>query len=207
MSNYTPLNMSLILREGGAVDHRFIKPKRGSFDQVFFPFSIMVLIMSLSFYAVKLMVDITTVPTQATQEVVPPQKIMTQIVTKPTATVTPTPVPEKMYVELGSIQIAPDQIISTAREFYPNTSEADLISEAKYNILEWATLLKYYQEDKTLTDKLTIKDESPVATFGAVLKDLDILRRKFDNSDPDSSPELETLIDEFKNNTSIRLAP
>lgn len=207
MSNYTPLNMSLILREGGSVDTRFVKPKRGSFDQVFFPFSIMVLIMSLSFYAVKLMVDITTVPTQATQEVVAPDRIMNQIVTKPTATNTPTPIPEKMYAELGSILINSEQIIETAKEFYPNTSDAQLVSETKRNLLEWATLLKYYKEDKSVVDRLTIKDDSPVATYGAVLKDLDILRRKFDNTDPENISELETLITEFKKNTSIRLVP
>ncbi len=207
MSNYTPLNMSLLLREtGGGVDPRFIKKKGNSFDKVFFPFSIMVLVLSLSFYAVKLMVDITSVPTEASKDTMDPKVLMREVEIRPTITPTPTKSIEKMYKEIGSTVFDPDRVMATAKDFYPDMSEPEIIAMSKDNILQWAALHKYYQDDLSVTKKLTIDPAFPIATYGAVLKDLDIMKKKYQQDKPeDSQAGIHELVSEFLKNTIIRL--
>lgn len=206
MSNYTPLDMSLLLRETGGVDPRFVKKRGNSFDKVFFPFSIMVLVLSLSFYAVKLVADITTVPTEASRDTMDPKELMREVQIRPTITPTPTKSTERMYKEIGSTMLDPDRIIATAKDFYPDMSEDEVITMSKDNILQWATLYKYYQDDLSVTRQLTIDPAFPIATYGAVLKDLDIMKRKYQQDKPDDSQaSIQDLVGEFMNNTIIRL--
>ncbi|MFO0703809.1 MAG: hypothetical protein U0525_03740 [Patescibacteria group bacterium] len=207
MSNYTPLNISLLLRETGDIDPRFAKKKKGSFDKVFFPFSIMVLVLSLSFYAVKLMVDISSVPTQAETNV-DPRQLMRDVEYRPTVAPSPTEVPEKMIAQLGSITIDPERVLDTAKIFYPDLAENDVKKMSKKSILEWAALKKYFDQNTAVQKRLTIDTEYPIATFGAILKDLDTLKRAYSgNKGAESQEEIDNLIREYQSNTTITLEP
>jgi len=208
MANYTPLNISLLLRETGDIDPRFARRKKGSFDKVFFPFSIMVLVLSLSFYAVKLMVDITTVPTQASQQKLNPEDIMDEVVVRPTLTPSPTKTVEKMYSEIGSIILDSERIQTTSKDFYPDLDEAETIRTVKNSLLQWAALRKYYENDPLVSKRLTIDTSYPIATYGAILKDLDTLKRSFYANKADwSDSDMDNLIVEYEKNTTIKLEP
>lgn len=200
MSNYTPLDLSLFIRESDSRVQFPAKQKDG-FDKLFFPFSILVLLLSLSFYAIRLVIDISgpaikqdIAPTKAPSETV-------QELAKPT--ITPAPKAE-IYRNINEIQVDTTRLLSTAEAQYPSLSRTQLIDLVNKSLVEWAALRKYYTGDSLITAKLSLNTTEPVATFGAVLRDLGVLAAEYDKSKQRENTPVSALIDSFTQSSQIR---
>jgi len=200
MSNYTPIDISLLLRDGG-VGSMFEGNKKSGFDKVFFPFSITVLIMSLSFYAVKLIIDITNPankvliePSQA------PRAVITQFIPSPSAT----PIPAQVYQEVDGILIDKDRVTATAEAQYPNISNPQLVDLVNKSLIEWAALRNYYKDKPEVMSKLSLDVSYPVATFGAVLRDLGVMTTEHDTNTSEGQMSISSIIDSFIANSKMR---
>lgn len=200
MSNYTPLDLTLFIREGGSKMEFPAKQKDG-FDRLFFPFSILVLLLSLSFYAIRLVIDITG---PALKQDMAPSKAPIETVnelSKPTST--PAPVSE-LYEDINGIRIDKERMLATAEAQYPSLSRTQLIDLVNKSLIEWAALRQYYSEDATIGGKLALNTTDPVATFGAVLRDLGILAAEYDKSNARETTPISALINSYTENSLIR---
>jgi hypothetical protein len=200
MSNYTPLDLSLFIRESDSRVQFPAKQKDG-FDKLFFPFSILVLLLSLSFYAIRLVIDISgpaikqdIAPTKAPSETV-------QELARPTST--PAPKAE-IYRNINEIQVDTARLLSTAEAQYPSLSRTQLIDLVNKSLVEWAALRKYYTGNSLITAKLSLNTTEPVATFGAVLRDLGVLAAEYDKSKQRENTPVSALIDSFTQSSQIR---
>jgi len=200
MSNHTPLDLSLFIREGDS-KIRFPTENKDGFDKLFFPFSILVLLLSLSFYAIRLVIDITG-PT-IKQEALP-VKTPSETVNELTK-ISNTPTPVKQLVKyINGIQIDSESMLATAEAQYPSLSRTQLIELVNKSLIEWAALRHHYKDDTAVNEKLSLKTSDPVATFGAVLRDLGVLASEYDKSKQREVKPISALIDTFTENSTIR---
>ena len=202
MSHYTPLDLSLLLKEGGG--GMLFKPKkRDGFDQVFFPFAIIVLVMSLSFYAIKQATHVFSAnhKAQVAQPTESPRAIVTQFITQAPIS----PVSKQVYQDLNGILVDSDRIVSTAEAQYPNVSKAQLIDLVNKSLVEWAALRQYYEDDPKITKELSLTTDAPIATFGAVLRDVGTMVKEYDKSSSSySKPTIAALVEAYTINSNIR---
>jgi hypothetical protein len=180
---------------------QFPAKQKDGFDKLFFPFSILVLLLSLSFYAIRLVIDISgpaikqdIAPTKAPSETV-------QELARPTST--PAPKAE-IYRNINEIQVDTARLLSTAEAQYPSLSRTQLIDLVNKSLVEWAALRKYYTGDSLITAKLSLNTTEPVATFGAVLRDLGVLAAEYDKSKQRENTPVSALIDSFTQSSQIR---
>ena len=200
MSNYTPLDLSLFIREGDS-KMQFPTKQKDGFDRLFFPFSILVLLLSLSFYAIRLVVDITG---PALKQDISPTKAPSETVNELTrATSTPAPAPE-LYEDINGIRIDKERMLATAEAQYPSLSRTQLIDLVNKSLVEWAALRQYYSDNPDIAKKLSLSIADPVATFGAVLRDLGILAAEYDKSNARETTPISALIDSYTQNSLIR---
>lgn len=200
MSNYTPLDLSLFIRKGES-KVQFPRGERDGFDRFFFPFSILVLIMSLSFYAIRLVIDITG---PVLNQVAEPTKAPIQTAQE-FARITPTPtIPSFVYEDINGIRIDTEKMLATAEAQYPSLSRSQLIDIVNKSLVEWAALRQFYESDEDVVGKLSIDLTDPVATFGAVLRDLGVLASEYDKSKQRELRPISALIDSFTQNSLIR---
>lgn len=200
MSNYTPLDLSLFIRESDSRVQFPAKQKDG-FDKLFFPFSILVLLLSLSFYAIRLVIDISG---PAMKQDIAPTKDPNETVQE-FARPTSTPAPKaEIYRNINEIQVDTTRLLSTAEAQYPSLSRTQLIDLVNKSLVEWAALRKYYTGDPLITAKLSLNTTEPVATFGAVLRDLGVLAAEYDKSKKRENTPVSALIDSFTQSSQIR---
>jgi len=180
---------------------QFPTKQKDGFDRLFFPFSILVLLLSLSFYAIRLVIDITG---PALKQNVTPTTAPSEIVNELTrATSTPAPAPE-LYEDINGIRIDKERMLATAEAQYPSLSRTQLIDLVNKSLVEWAALRQYYSDDPDIGKKLSLNVTDPVATFGAVLRDLGILAAEYDKSNARETTPISALIDAYTQNSLIR---
>ncbi|MBP6993866.1 hypothetical protein KBB12_01335 [Candidatus Woesebacteria bacterium] len=200
MSNYTPLDLTLFIREGNS-KMDFPNKQKDGFDRLFFPFSILVLLLSLSFYAIRLVIDITGPALK--QDIMPAKAPIETVNELSRPTSTPAPVSE-LYEDINGIRIDKERMLATAEAQYPSLSRTQLIDLVNKSLIEWAALRQYYSEDATIGEKLSLNTTDPVATFGAVLRDLGILAAEYDKSNARETTPISALIDSYTENSLIR---
>ena len=201
MTNYTPIDLKLFIREGDS-RVRVMEKKRDGFDRLFFPFSLLVLILSLSFYAFRLVIDITSTPRNSgvAEPTKAPNAVMEELA-KPTST----PVAStQLYREINGVQVNTDLVLSTAEAQYPSLSRVQLIDLVNKSLVEWATLRQYYEDDDFITEKLSVQTDEPIATFGAVLRDLGVLAAEYDKDEKSAQTPVSALMDNFIRSSTIR---
>lgn len=201
MTNYTPIDLKLFIREG---DSRVQVPgkKRDGFDRLFFPFSILVLILSLSFYAFRLVIDVTG--SSGKNSVVEPTKAPSAVMkelTKPTNIPSPS---TQLYREIDGIRVNTDLVLSTAEAQYPSLSRTQLVDLVNKSLLEWATLRQYYEDDDFIIEKLSVQADEPIATFGAVLRDLGVLAAEYDKDEKSGQTPVSALMENFMRSSTVR---
>lgn len=200
MSNHTPLDLSLFIREGES-KIQFPADNKDGFDKLFFPFSILVLLLSLSFYAIRLVIDITG-PTM--KQEISPTKAPSETVNELTK-ISTAPTPAKQLVQyINGIQIDSENMLATAEAQYPSLSRTQLIELVNKSLIEWAALKHHYKDDASVNEKLSLNTSDPVATFGAVLRDLGVLASEYDKSKQREIKPISALIDSFTENSTIR---
>ncbi len=201
MTNYTPIDLSLFVREGDSRVRIGAKGKDG-FDRIFFPFSILVLILSLSFYAIRLVIDISSplVKPQTPEPTKAPSAVIRELA-GPTSTPSPA---DEVYRQINTIRIDTDLMLKTAEAQYPSLSGTQLVDLVNKSLVEWAALREYYEDDGFVTQKLTLQVEEPVATFGAVLRDLGVLASQYDKDKKSGQTPVSAVVDNFTNRSSIR---
>jgi hypothetical protein len=205
MPNYTPLNISAILRHNISKNNVSNIKNRKGFDGLFFPLSIVILLASLSFYGVRLVLDTAVNPADAVKLNSQPSDIMRAVVRrKPTLTPSAPAVSEQMYTKIGDVELDPQSLLKSAEDFYPDAPSIEIIKGVKNEVLRWATLRNYYRQNPSIRNGLTIDTFDKVATFGAVLKDLDYLRRRFFATASNDEKLLNEIVKEFVKNNQIK---
>ncbi len=201
MSNYTPLDLGLFIREGDS-KVRFPAGKRDAFDKLFFPFSLLVLILSLSFYAIRLVIDITG--PSINQSMIAPTKAPSETINEFRTTTTSPSQPTGVYQEVNGVRIDTERLLATAEAQYPSLSRTQLIDLVNKSLVEWAALKQYYEHDNVVEKKLSLNISDPVATFGAVLRDLGILAAEYDKSKKLDKKPISALVDTFTQSSKMR---
>lgn len=201
MTNYTPLDISLLLREGGG-GALFSPKKRDGFDRIFFPFALLILIMSISFYAVKQAISIFN---QNESSVVTPTESPRAVITQFAPLVSPTPTTLMVYQDLNGILVDSERMLATAEAQYPNLSKQELVELVNKSLVEWAALRVFYADNESVKKELTLQTDYPLATFGAVLREVGVMVKEHDsNTGEEKKPSIDALIEAFTANSSIR---
>ena len=110
----------------------------------------------------------------------------------------------EVYEDINGIRVDTDLILSTAEAQYPSLSRTQLIDIVNKSLVEWAALRQYYGEDSAVMEKLSLDINQPVATFGAVLRDLGVLASEYDKSSRREKTPISALIDTFTESVTIR---
>lgn len=201
MANYTPIDLSLFVKEGDT-RVRMGAQKRDGFDRFFLPFSILVLVLSLSFYALRLVIDMSSpmMRLQAPEPTQAPSAVINELKD-------PTMAPRRMsgvYGEINTIRVDKDLMLETAEAQYPSLSSVQLVDLVNRSLVEWAALREYYEDDDLVAKKLSVTVQEPVATYGAVLRDLGVLSSQYDQDPRSARTPVSAIVEEFTNRSNIR---
>ncbi len=204
--NYTPVDLQKYLN---AQPPSPKKPNGGkskfSFDKVIFPFSLAILLMSLTFYGVKYLVDFSsTTPKSSGSD---PLKVAAVVqpslapLQEPTATLAPD---QAVYAMIDQIQIDSAKVLESAKPLYPDLTPPQLIVQVNKDLIEWAAVRKYFQKDASLSASLRAQTNVPLTSFPDIKADVDQLVIIYNQDiSADRSP-LVQLVEEFKNNTTLK---
>jgi hypothetical protein len=200
--NYTPLDVSHILNEGKVGKMEIAARSRDRFDRIFFPFSFAVLLFALTFYAVKFVSE------SATNQSITQTPVLNQ--TSVAAVASPEPTTEmwamqEIYTTVNDVQIDPLKMRQTAQVQYPNVNAIQLTGIVNRALVEWGALRQYYADKPHLVNPSQLTDTTlPVATFSAILRDLGVMLADYDSRGAAEKPPFTQLVEEFKNNATIR---
>ncbi|MEI6327358.1 MAG: hypothetical protein WCO78_04560 [Candidatus Roizmanbacteria bacterium] len=204
--NFTPLDLQKQLSVASPVAGKPIGTKsKFSLDKIIFPFSLAVLLMSLTFYGIKYLVDFSSSPTKTAAS--DPLKVAA--IVQPTQTIPQEPSvttssAAAVYTMIDQIQIDSPKLLQTAQPLYPDLTPDQLITQVNKDLIEWAAMRKYYQKDATLSASLRARTTVPLTSFPDMKADVDQLVILYNqDTSPDRSP-LVQLVEEFKNNAILK---
>ena len=199
--NFTPVDLARFLSVLPDPSKSAAPKSRGfAFDKVFLPFSVAILLMSLTFYGMRYLYDSSqakpVVTNQATLEVITAIE-PSSVPTTPIAT-------EKVYSNVGQIEINTEKLTASARAQYPNFTDAQLSTTVNKSLLEWAALRQYFKPDKAVFAKLKVNVNKPLESFSDINRDLGVLIVALDKKDDLGKPPVAQLVDEYKKVVEIK---
>ncbi|MEI7653032.1 MAG: hypothetical protein WCJ70_01990 [bacterium] len=199
--NFTPVDLARFLSAPpDPTKSAAPKTKGFSFDKVFLPFSVAILLMSLTFYGMRYLYD----SSQAKQVVT--NKATLEVISAIEPSVVPTTpiVAEKIYSSMGQIEINTEKLTASARAQYPNFTDTQLSTTVNKSLLEWAALRQYFKPDKVVFAKLKINVSKPLESFSDINKDLGVLIVALDKKDDLGKPPVAQLVEEYKKVVEIK---
>lgn len=199
--NFTPVDLARFLSTLPDPSKSVSSKAKGfSFDKVFLPFSVAILLMSLTFYGMRYLYDSSqtksVVTNKATLEVI-------SAIEPSTTPITPV-VTEKIYTSIGQITINTEKLTASARAQYPNFTDAQLTTTVNKSLLEWAALRQYFKPDKAIFAKLKVNINKPLESFSDINRDLGVLIVALDKKDDLGKPPVAQLVDEYKKVVEIK---
>jgi hypothetical protein len=193
--NYTPVDLQkyLNLPPQGAKKLNGGKSKF-NFDKIIFPFSLAILLMSLTFYGVKYLVDFSSTTPKASGS--DPLKVAAVVqpslapLQEPTVTLAPD---QAVYAMIDQIQIDSSKVLESAKPLYPDLTPPQLIVQVNKDLIEWAAVRKYFQKDATLSASLRAQTNIPLTSFPDIKADVDQLVIIYNqDTSADRSPLVQT---------------
>ena len=209
MSNFTPLDISRILRgQKGtplyAAKSPTVPPKLASsrgFDRSLFVVSLGILIVSFSFFMVKKTVTqvgplaLLSLPEKPEN----PRAVAADII--PTATPMPEAVP--IYENIATYRIDAEAIKASAREANQDLADYELANIVNNKLMTWVALREYFTESADIIDSLQVSENLPIATFSALMDDVVAMTDEYEHDKAPNKASLESYIKEFMSRSAL----
>ncbi len=200
MTNYTPLDIEAFKRVKRLPPQKPMSrtKKPSPLDTFLLPFSIFIFVASLSFYAVKLAIDISTNAGSAAPARSTPQKILTEVRPSVVAENDSSALSAAVLERIGTYTFASEALFQSARTTDASTPEPALIMSINDDLYRWAALRTYFADTPNSTPPAQLlKTDQPIATYGAVLSEMASLTKSYTAIKTADIQPLESMIQAF----------